>query len=109
MIKSMNVEEFFAVAVKEKVFFIDVRERDEYNEVHAKGAQSFPLSGLDPQKILEEIGADKKDPLYLICRSGKRSMTAAQQFAALGCTNLTNIEGGTLAWIDANLPADHGY
>lgn len=105
----MTVEDFFAVAGKGKVFFIDVREKDEFNEFHAKGCLSFPLSALDPQKILQEIGADKKDPLYFICRSGMRSMTAAKQFAALGCSDLTNIEGGTLAWIDANLPADHGY
>jgi len=109
MINSMTVNEFSALPEKAKLFLIDVREKDEFDEVHAKGARSFPLSTLAPLTILDQIGAQKTDALYLICRSGARSLMAAKQFEAIGCTALTNIEGGTLAWVDANLPADHSY
>ena len=57
--------------------FIDVREPDEYEEVHAKGVKNVPLASVSA----ETIGQENKDKtVYLICRSGKRSMTAAKNF-----------------------------
>lgn len=106
MIKSIDVEGFHNLQKTDpKIYFIDVREKDEFSDIHAEGALNFPLSGLNPADILNKIGAKKTDPLFLICRSGKRSYMAAEQFKEYGCLDLTNIEGGTLAWIDLDLPS----
>lgn len=94
--KSVTVNEVPANAQ-----FIDVREIDEYAEVHAAGAVNLPLSEL--QQRTNEIDPDR--PAYIICRSGGRSAQACEYIEqALGYDNLINVEGGTLAWVEAGLP-----
>lgn len=89
--------------VPDNAQFIDVRETDEYADVHARGAVNLPLSEL-PQRT-GEIDPDR--PAYIICRSGGRSMQACTHLEqALGYDNLINVEGGTIAWVEAGLPTD---
>ncbi len=105
MIKSIDVQGFHDLQKTDKnLYFIDVREKDEYEDVHAIGTINFPLSSLNPAEILKQIQATKSTPLYFICRSGKRSYMAAEQFKSYGCLELTNVEGGTLAWLENSLP-----
>lgn len=101
-IKELSVEEVFE-KLTTQTSFIDVRSQDEYAEVHAKGTTLMPLDTLGPESI-DSLGLDKSAEIFLICRSGKRSMAACEIFKDLGYTNLTNVAGGTLAWVDANLP-----
>jgi len=84
---------------------VDVREPGEYVEVHAKGVRLVPVN-----TVLNEIAqirefAGEKDVLF-ICKSGQRSALAAEFAAAGGLTDreLYNVEGGTMAWVDAGLP-----
>jgi hypothetical protein len=46
----------------------------------------------------------KEQPVYLLCRSGQRATKAAEKFAKEGFTQPVVVAGGTLAWIEANLP-----
>lgn len=82
---------------------IDVREPDEYTEVHAVGARLIPLA---------EVGEHADDlptdaPVYVICRSGARSASAAELLRSRG-VDAVNVFGGTLAWQDAGLPTATG-
>lgn len=81
---------------------IDVREPDEYEEGHVAGARLIPL-GQVPDR-LDEIPTTE---VLLICRSGARSMRAAQFLVARG-HSAVNVAGGTLAWIDAGRPVVTG-
>jgi rhodanese-related sulfurtransferase len=73
---------------------IDVRETNEYDEAHVPGAWLLPLSELSDR--VDEVPSDH--PVLLICRSGARSMRAAESLAAQG-RDVTNVAGGTLAWM----------
>ena len=73
---------------------IDVREPAEYAEAHVAGAVLVPLSTV-PQN-LDAFGSE--GPVYVICRSGPRSMRACEYVAAHG-VEAVNVAGGTLAWI----------
>ena len=45
------------------------------------------------------------EPLYVVCRSGGRGKQACEKFLAAGISNVVyNVEGGTLACVDAGLP-----
>ena len=79
---------------------IDVRTPVEFAEVHVPQARSVPLDELKP----DALQLQKDQPVYLLCRSGQRATKAAEKFAREGFTQPVVIEGGTLAWIDANLP-----
>ena len=81
---------------------IDVRERDEFAEIASPLAESFPLSEFDPAQFAK--ARDKKSPLYMLCRSGKRSLKAGQLLEGEGFESVYNIEGGMLAWEQAGLP-----
>lgn len=74
---------------------LDVRERKEYEEGHIPGAICIPQGLIETQA--PEILTDKEQMIYVYCRSGNRSKTAAQKLCDLGYTNITEI-GGILDW-----------
>jgi len=78
---------------KEDFQLIDVREDFEY-ETSNLGGQLIPLGGI----IIEADKISKDKPVVVMCRSGKRSAAAIMQLEQLGYTNLSNLQGGILAW-----------
>ena len=70
---------------------LDVRQADEFNAGHIDGAVLVPHD-----TITEKIGAgvpDKNIPVYVYCRSGRRSAIAVEAMRKLGYTNLTDLGG----------------
>ncbi|MDO5512040.1 rhodanese-like domain-containing protein [Corynebacterium sp.] len=81
---------------------IDVREPDEFAEVHAAGATLIPLS-----EFADRVGElDTDRDIYLICRSGGRSGRACEFLKENHDIEAINVEGGTLGWIAAELPTE---
>jgi rhodanese-related sulfurtransferase len=83
---------------------IDVRTPVEFTEVHVPRARNIPLDELVPAAL--ELSKDQ--PVYLLCRSGQRAVKAADKFSRDGFHHPVVVEGGTLAWIGANLPVERG-
>lgn len=99
MIQQMNVADLKKILDKDaNAQLIDVREEEEFMEIRAPRAQLIALSEFSPEKV-ERLVDTKSAPIYLICRSGGRSMQAAKVLDQAGFSNLINIEGGTLAWV----------
>lgn len=78
---------------------LDVREVDEYESGHVPGAVLIPLGEVTDR--VSEVPADRS--VYVICRSGARSMRAAEWLVDQGI-DATNIAGGTLAWVESGRP-----
>ncbi|MBS5950915.1 MAG: FAD-dependent oxidoreductase [Clostridium sp.] len=76
--------------VESGAYIIDVREEDEYELSHIKGAKNIPLSQLRDR--VNEI--PKNVPVYLHCRSAQRSYNAALTLGHLGFDNIYNVSGG---------------
>lgn len=87
---------------------LDVRTPVEFREVHVEFARNVPLERLDAKAVMENRDGSTADPLYIICRSGGRGKQACEKFLQAGFSNVTNIEGGTLACIEAGLPVVRG-
>lgn len=81
---------------------LDVRQPDEYDEGHVPGAVLIPLA-----ELAERLSEVPPPPVLVICRSGARSLKAAEYLLANGI-DATNVAGGTLAWIDAGKPVVTG-
>lgn len=92
-----------AAARSAGVVLIDVRETEEYVEGHVPGAIHIPL-GLLPYR-LDEVPAG--EPVYVICRSGARSLRGAEVLATAGRKPLS-VAGGTMGWIEAGHPVVTG-
>ena len=91
-----------------KVDLIDVRTPVEFEEVHVEIARNVPLDQLDATALMQRRNGSANEPLYLICRSGSRGRQACETFIKAGFSNAVNIEGGTMACVDAGLPVVRG-
>ena len=91
-----------------KIDLIDVRTPVEYREVHVGIARNVPLDRLDVAAMMQGRNGSASEPLYVICRSGSRGQQACEKFLAAGFPNVVNVEGGTLACVEAGLPVVRG-
>lgn len=90
------------------VDLIDVRTPVEFQEVHVRGARNVPLDRLSPVDVQNQRDGTDDEPLYVICRSGKRGDQACRKFIEAGYTNIVNVEGGTQACEQAGLELVRG-
>ena len=90
------------------VELIDVRTPVEYQGAHIDGARLVPLDQLKPTEVMGSRTGKKDEPLYLICRSGKRSRMACESFQSAGFSNVVEVEGGMTAWEQAGQPMIRG-
>lgn len=85
---------------------LDVRQDFEYAEGHLPGARHIPLPELSER--LDEL--DRSLPVLVYCRSGVRSLAAANLLAGQGFREPMSLKGGIMAWNGAQAygPADLG-
>lgn len=85
------------------LLLIDVRTLEEYELVRAPQV----TARIEYQVIAHEIDSaqfPKDQPIYLICRAGRRSMVAARELAECGYRKLINVKGGMNDWIKMGYP-----
>jgi len=77
-------------------FLLDVREPWEWqvSNLESRGAVLIPLGALDER--LTEVPRDR--PVVVYCRSGQRSLDAAERLSRAGAAEVYNLRGGILAW-----------
>ncbi|AWR87955.1 MULTISPECIES: rhodanese-like domain-containing protein [Thermaceae] len=99
--KDVSVQELRAASEPGRVV-LDVREPYEYAEGHVPGSTLLPLG-----QVAARAGQLPKDaPVYVICRSGNRSVQASRTLAELGFKDVRNVQGGILAWQSAGYPLE---
>ena len=84
---------------------IDVRTQDEFDNDygHIAGSVCSTLQDAFQEKV-KTLDKDKK---YLfVCRSGRRSLFAAEIALNHGINDVTNLTGGMIAWTEDGLPVE---
>jgi rhodanese-related sulfurtransferase len=84
----------------DRLYLLDVREREEYVEAHIPDSVLIPLGQLS--RKLSSIPKDAT--IIAICRSGNRSGVAADMLRRAGYSDVLNLNGGIIAWARAGLP-----
>lgn len=79
----------------EAVVVVDVRTAEEYAEGHIPGSLLLPLDSIGADAL--SALPDKDAPLFVYCRSGRRSAIAAAQLLEMGYTQVWDL-GGILSW-----------
>ncbi len=102
-VKQMSVQELTrALDVREPMEFLDVRTPEE------RAKASIPDTRLMTDEEAERIAGLPKDTVLIFhCHHGGRSQAAAEHFASIGFTNVSNVVGGIDAWsqeIDPEIP-----
>ena len=82
---------------------LDVREDDEWNAGHVRGALHIPLGEIPAR--LDEIDLDSE--LLVICHSSGRSMRVLQYLEQVGVDG-SCVRGGMLAWLENEKPVQTG-
>jgi rhodanese-related sulfurtransferase len=92
-----------ALAALPEASVFDVRQPDEYEEGHVPGAVLVSLG--DVPDRLDVFPSDAT--VYVVCRSGARSASAVTFLREQGI-DAVNVDGGTMAWIEAGHPTVTG-
>ncbi|MBK6315690.1 MAG: MBL fold metallo-hydrolase [Blastocatellia bacterium] len=86
----------------DQVQLVDVRRPAEYLAGHAPGALNIQLADLESR--LDVLDATR--PTLIICQSGYRSSAATSILSRHGFSDVSNVIGGTAAWLAAEYPAE---
>ncbi len=83
---------------------LDIRTPQEVAEGRISGAVNIDFYEAD---FRDRIAALDRDASYVVyCRSGNRSSQAMGLFEELGFSDVTEVDGGILAWLQAGLPVE---
>jgi rhodanese-related sulfurtransferase len=85
----------------EGAVFLDVREREEWDEGHIPAAIHIPRGWLESR--IEQAVPDRSRAIVAYCASGNRSIFAARTLDELGYENVVSLAGGINDW------KRHGY
>lgn len=111
-----GVTEIFPWDLEEKLqqepetLLLDIREPDEFDGAHIEGSLHAPRGILeqacewDYAETIPQLVRARQRPVVVICRSGNRSVLAAQTMIWLGYENPVSLKTGVKGWNDADLP-----
>lgn len=101
-ITSVSVQEFNSEMKGDNKTILDVRTPEEFADGHI--ANAININVLAPD-FTENAGKtiNKKNTVYVYCRSGKRSLDAARMLSRLGY-NVVNLKDGIIGWQESGLP-----
>jgi thioredoxin len=80
---------------------LDVRTPEEFAIEHLQKAEN--VNWLSADFATNTTKYDKSKPVFIYCKSGRRSHQAAEKLTELGFTNVIEMEGGILKWVAAGL------
>ena len=103
-VREVSVEEAMKAVSGGSARLIDVREDNEWEEGHARGAEHISKGIIE--RDIETLVPDKDDALILYCGGGYRAALAADSIQKMGYTNVASIAGGWRAWLEADAPID---
>ncbi|MGC6430011.1 MAG: rhodanese-like domain-containing protein [Jejuia sp.] len=97
----LNIEEFQKKIENNNVQLVDVRTPEEFKTGHIQNALNinyFSDNFEDSLKLL-----DVNRPVYIYCKSGKRSSKSVAAFKAVGFDSIYQLQDGFLNWTDHHL------
>jgi rhodanese-related sulfurtransferase len=77
------------------IILLDVRTPAEHLELHIPGSLLIPVDRLEQEAL--SLLPDREATIFVYCRSGRRSVTAANILLKLGYTSVYNL-GGIVNW-----------
>ena len=93
-LKVITATELNQIMQNENIFLVDVHTP---KQKHIKGTDLFiPYNEIEKYK--DKFPKNQNTAIYLYCEGGPMGNSAAKTLYKLGYRNLSNLEGGTIAW-----------
>ncbi len=92
--EEINQEEVKKEIGDETVEFVDLREKELYEEGHISGAIHIPYE--DFQQRYQELSDEKR--IILICHTGRMGVESADFLVSQGFDDVANFGGGMAVW-----------
>jgi rhodanese-related sulfurtransferase len=87
----------FKNQIVNNVQLIDVRTSEEFNAGHIEGAINIDFKNEEVfYQSFQRL--DKKNPVYVYCRSGNRSKKSADKLLEMGFSKVFDLKGGYIDW-----------
>ena len=87
----------FKNQIVNNVQLVDVRTSEEFNAGHIEGAINIDFKN-DEVFYQSFQRLDKKNPVYVYCRSGNRSKKSADKLLEMGFSKVYDLKGGYIDW-----------
>lgn len=93
-----------------EIMLLDVREPAEFESAHIPGSINVPRGVLeqacewDYDETVPELAAGRERPIVVVCRSGHRSVLAADVLQTLGFVDVVSLKTGVRGWNDFEQP-----
>lgn len=84
------------ISSKANIQLLDVRTPAEYEDQHIDKATNIDILNADFEKKIAVL--DKSKPLYVYCKSGKRSAKATSKLVEMGFKEIYELDGGIMNW-----------
>jgi len=101
-IVDVNVAQFKELMSSEQGVILDVRTPEEWAEGVIEGAQK--MNYYDDDFATQTEGLDKSKTVFVYCKAGGRSASAAEVLKEKGFTKIYNLDGGMTAWLEQGNP-----
>ncbi|SMM99992.1 Rhodanese-related sulfurtransferase [uncultured Candidatus Thioglobus sp.] len=110
-----SVDEIFPWDLEEEIeqapdlILLDIREQDEFEMMHIKNSLHVPRGVLEGACVwnyddtVPALAKARNQNIVLICRSGNRSVLAAQTMQQMGFTKVRSLKMGIKGWNDNDL------
>ncbi|BBE51521.1 putative adenylyltransferase/sulfurtransferase MoeZ [Ferriphaselus amnicola] len=98
------------LAAGDRPILLDVREPSEFASLHIPNSINVPRGILeqscewDYDETVPELAAGREQEIVVICRSGKRSVLAADTLQRMGYVNVVSLKTGVRGWNDYEQP-----
>jgi rhodanese-related sulfurtransferase len=98
MVHQISSDDFEELINDKKVFLLDVREKNEFDAGHIKGANL--VSSIRFDEGFEKLKVKKNDKIALYCLNGNRSDFIGKKLVENGFDRIYNLEMGVVEWLE---------
>ncbi|RED43819.1 rhodanese-related sulfurtransferase [Winogradskyella eximia] len=95
-VKLITASEMQSVLELEEVQLVDVRTPKEHDEIHIVNSQNIDFMSPTFDDDISKL--DKKKPVILYCKSGRRSAKCAKKMKDAGFEKIYDLDGGISKW-----------
>ena len=99
MLESVNATVFDTRNAEQQRIIIDVRTPQEFSSGHLEGAHNIDFYSTEFTDTISTLDTSAAYSVY--CRSGNRSGQTLELMESLGFTDVIDLEGGILAWVQS--------